>query len=269
MEASVEVWRALSYLGTEAFYVLLCTLLYIAWSPRKGMALLSATALGAATTLYLKQVLHMPRPPPSTWLAPAYGYGFPSGHALVSSAFWTSLTVASGRLALAALATAVVVAVSVSRVELHVHYVRDVVGGALIGLSIGVAIAKLFERRWLETLVSVSAIATAMSLATLLAPAPGLSQQSIEMGERYCYTVAGISAALPLYIAVERRIDEERYRSLSPFKRVGLAIAVAIAVTAAALAATKHLGYPPTLLPAFIAITSGVIASPLLISGRR
>jgi len=266
---AVELWKALSYLGTEAFYVLLCTLLYTAWSPRRGIVLLASTALGAALTLYLKAVLHLPRPPPSEWLVPAYGYGFPSGHALVSSSFWTSLTLVSGCRALAALAAAVVIAVSVSRVELHVHYVRDVVGGALIGFAVGFTLYRLSRRALRETILCTSIIATALSLTALLAPAPGLSPESIAVATRYCYTVAGISIALAVYPLVERRVRDEVYRSISAVKRLGLAIAIAIAATVSAVASTKLIAYPQLLLPSFAAITLGVLSSPLALASRR
>lgn len=70
---------------------------------------------------------------------------FPSGHVIVATVFWglfvvdTGLFTARGRTFLAA---SIVTLVGLSRVALGVHYVGDVVGGAVIGLAVlGVALA--------------------------------------------------------------------------------------------------------------------------------
>lgn len=88
----------------------------------------------------LKLAVDRARPAFDDPVATALGASFPSGHALGSAAFWTTLAVLAlphVRRPRSLLAGAVLVAVLVaaSRVLLGVHYVSDVTGGLLLGLG--------------------------------------------------------------------------------------------------------------------------------------
>ena len=79
----------------------------------------------------LKVAFHRPRPPTLFGLAGPAGYSFPSGHALVSFAFFGALAVFAAprrwlRYIVAALPVA---AIGYSRIYLGVHYPSDVLGG--------------------------------------------------------------------------------------------------------------------------------------------
>ena len=108
-------------------------------------------------SLYLNQVLKMvfatqrpfhidPEVAPADAVATAPGNGFPSGHAQGSVTFWTAAAVYVRRRWFAALATAVVVLVSLSRVYLGLHQPIDVVGGLTFGLAV-VAVSLYLQRR--------------------------------------------------------------------------------------------------------------------------
>ncbi len=89
---------------------------------------------------YLKALFGLPRPPAvyHKVFPPLTDSGFPSGHAQTSTAFWSGLTLVlrGGWLPLGIVLTALV---ALSRVYLGVHFVGDVLGGAAIGLGLGIA----------------------------------------------------------------------------------------------------------------------------------
>jgi membrane-associated phospholipid phosphatase len=148
-------------LGDPWFYFVVLTGLYfLAGSTpaidRDRAAFLVALTVGVvAFTSGLKHLFAYPRPPtpeavPGIGLVPtplhplylgavvADGFGFPSGHALGTAAIWpgTALIVDLWERRWRLLtAGAVVLAVSFSRLVLGVHYLVDVVGGAVLGAA--------------------------------------------------------------------------------------------------------------------------------------
>lgn len=135
----VELWKTITRLGDEEFYVVAAVLAYYALLPdwSSGLALVLAVLASGAVNVLLKYLLGMPRPPNP--LVEVSGPGFPSGHAQVSASFWTSLALLARKASLAVLAAVVVAGVSLSRVYLRAHYEVDVIGGVLIGAFIGYA----------------------------------------------------------------------------------------------------------------------------------
>lgn len=123
-------------------------------TPLQDCSYLFALALGtSALTMSLKHVFMLPRPPGATtamlpaWLPasskPVYeslvtsdGFGFPSGHALKSTAVYGGaallFTKRDGQKYL--VPAAIVAIVALSRVVLGVHYVVDILTGILLGL---------------------------------------------------------------------------------------------------------------------------------------
>ncbi|WP_163513375.1 phosphatase PAP2 family protein [Fodinicola acaciae] len=99
-----------------------------------GAELVSTTA---------KVLVHRARPPHGFWLSNAGGYSYPSGHALLSASTYSVLAFVGcclvralwARLTVALAAGAMVVAVSVSRVYLGVHWLTDVLAGTMVGLG--------------------------------------------------------------------------------------------------------------------------------------
>lgn len=140
-------------IGSEYVYVTLLVLAFVAVDAKRSRSL----ALALLASLYLNQVLKMvfatqrpfhidPGVAPVDAVATAPGNGFPSGHAQGSVTFWTAAAVYVRRRWFAALATAVVVLVSLSRVYLGLHQPIDVVGGLAFGLAV-VAVSFYLQRR--------------------------------------------------------------------------------------------------------------------------
>lgn len=135
---------------------------------------------GFALTTGLKQLFTLPRPPMPggvvglhyvpTLLHGAYietatasGYGFPSGHALLTTVAWGGLALVldvSTRKRRVLVAGAVVALVGFSRVALGVHYAADVVAGVVIGLAYLAVVVGLGDGRtrvalWLAAVIAV------------------------------------------------------------------------------------------------------------------
>ncbi len=141
--ALTPLMRAASEANSAYAYVLVVPLVYWVLSRRVGFRLLLADAAGTVATVVMKDGFALPRPPDSgetAWLTEADGYGFPSGHASAAATTWSTLAALTKRLPLALFGAAVTVAVALSRLYLGVHYGRDVVGGALLGLGVGLTV---------------------------------------------------------------------------------------------------------------------------------
>jgi undecaprenyl-diphosphatase len=98
-----------------------------------------ACGLASLTSTVLKAVFDRPRPEGPYLVDVPTSASFPSGHATTAFGAAAALAVLAPSLRWWALAGAAIVAYS--RVHLGVHYVSDVVGGAVIGASVGVAVA--------------------------------------------------------------------------------------------------------------------------------
>ncbi len=201
-DAVVAVTALLTQFGAVWFVFLLLAVFAVAVfgpvdAPVDGtavVALSGATLLAVGLTTLLKAVFALPRPPGAdtvqvpaalTTLAPLYeyaatgdGFGFPSGHALLATAFYGTLAhVWSGRRP-TRLAVAVVTLVALTRVVLGVHYLVDVVVGALLGLVVVALATRGPPTRTLTVAVAVSLVAVAVApdvptLLTLSAAAVG------------------------------------------------------------------------------------------------
>jgi len=141
------VFRAITMLGDEKFYLLLVPLLY--WAVDKGLALRAGVLYlaSAYVNTWLKAAFAIPRPSPTSVrvLDNPEGWSFPSGHAQSTTTAWTYLAVRLRKRWLWWVAGAMVVLVGLSRVYLGVHYPQDVI----VGTGIGLLLVALYS--WLET----------------------------------------------------------------------------------------------------------------------
>ncbi|MFC4549640.1 MULTISPECIES: phosphatase PAP2 family protein [Halorussus] len=135
--ALLPVFVAITRLGNPLFFLVVFVLDYWFRDHERGAHALGLAVGGMAVVTALKTLFDAPRPPPAVNAIPISGFSFPSGHA-------TGATVGYGILAYDlklgskrsrfAVAGALVTLVSLSRVVLGVHYVRDVVAGMAVGV---------------------------------------------------------------------------------------------------------------------------------------
>ena len=131
--------------GYPLLFVSGALLLFFLWKSQRRNAIFVALCIGGVSALNVSAKLLFQRARPDLWvsLAPEGDYSFPSGHAMLSSAFtamilalvWratrTSARASFWRLASALVGVAFVVAVGLSRLYLGVHFPSDILAGWL------------------------------------------------------------------------------------------------------------------------------------------
>ncbi len=121
---------------------------------RRALRFLAMVGLTLAVSLVVKNGLALPRPPVDLHRVAEDGFGFPSGHATATAGLAFSLAAvsrwgsASLRWTLATLAVAVIAA---TRVLLGVHFLVDVVVGAMVGLTVVLLGRRMTEDHLAET----------------------------------------------------------------------------------------------------------------------
>lgn len=191
LQEAIPEWLAVAIglvtqLGDVWFVGLVLGALY--WSYRREAAAIAVarTIGGMALLIGLKYLFAFARPdrplldpghlpgviqPLYEATAFADGYGFPSGHALVTTVVYVSLagmlTVGTARKRYLA-AGAIITAVSLSRVLLGVHYVVDILAGIALGLAYLGATRVLFSYAPRERATVAFGLAVACSAGAVL-----------------------------------------------------------------------------------------------------
>lgn len=137
--------------GEDPAIILVLALVYWLYERENTMTLASYVVAGIAFTLIVKTGFAMPRPPDDVWLiARDYDpYGFPSGHAFNAVIVYGGLIYLHDKLRNPLWLTggiALILAISISRVVLGVHYVGDIFVGALVGIGFLLAIDQITGR---------------------------------------------------------------------------------------------------------------------------
>jgi undecaprenyl-diphosphatase len=127
------------------------------WRPREALFFVLVVATGWGVGRVLKLAFQRDRPELALRLIDEDSFSFPSGHSVFAAVFFGMLAVLAWRLARiaspwvrAAIVTScmlLMALIAASRVWLGVHYVSDVVGGAVLGLA-WVALAWTIREAW-------------------------------------------------------------------------------------------------------------------------
>jgi hypothetical protein len=119
-----------------------------------GIRAMYVIIFSAYVALFAKNLFGLPRPPEYLHKVTENDFGFPSGHALVSSGFWGYMGFRIRNSQIIIAGTLAVFLVSLSRLYLGVHYPGDVAGGIVFGLTVAyvfykgeTGITSLFEKQ--------------------------------------------------------------------------------------------------------------------------
>jgi membrane-associated phospholipid phosphatase len=171
-------FQAISFLGSELFFLLLVPLVYWAIDARAGMRLGLILLISTGVNAFLKLMFAGPR---SYWYSDrvsAYAaessFGLPSGHSQISASVWGMLAIAARRSWFWPFAIGLVILIGVSRMYLGVHFPSDVLAGWAIGAARLFGFVVLAERAgaWLSRRALGSQVLVAFVTSLLLiAPA--------------------------------------------------------------------------------------------------
>lgn len=139
---------AITELGSPTVLMVLLAVLFWCGNRRRSALVISYGVAGLGFVLALETLLALPRPPEEALLTSleVEGYGVPSGHAFASVVVYGGLVSAYDRLRdpiPVAAAGTVIVAASLSRVALGVHYLGDVIAGVGLGIAFLVVMNRL------------------------------------------------------------------------------------------------------------------------------
>jgi hypothetical protein len=148
------LFKVITNLGSEPVYILIASLIFWCYDRKKGIRAMYVIMFSAYVALFAKTLFGMPRPPGYLHKVTENDFGFPSGHALVSSGFWgyMGFRIRNNKIIIAG--AVAVFLVSLSRLYLGVHYPGDIIGGIVFGLTVAfvfykseTAINGLFEKQ--------------------------------------------------------------------------------------------------------------------------
>lgn len=143
----------MSFLGGGWFGILLVPLggaivLFLLRRPWSAAFFLVAQAASAGVVQVLKQVLGRARPE-DILIFSDFG-SFPSGHTAGAATLAVATAVVVGRRWVVAVGVVWVVLMAFTRTYLHAHWLSDTVGGALLGVGVGLLVAATFARLFLR-----------------------------------------------------------------------------------------------------------------------
>jgi len=129
-------FKVITNVGSEPAYIFFALLIFWCFNKKTGIRAMYVIFFSAYITILAKNLFGMPRPPAYLHKVTENDFGFPSGHAQISSSFWGYLGLQSKGTHIIIAGAIAILLVSLSRIYLGVHYPGDVVGGIIFGLSV-------------------------------------------------------------------------------------------------------------------------------------
>jgi len=239
-------FKLVTLLGEELILIVLLGFIY--WSVNKKIGEKIGFTVFISLTLnsILKLVIHRPRPfmvdssienlkPES-----AGGYSFPSGHTQTAATSFFSLYYFLKKNWLLIVAIIITVLVAISRMYLGVHYLSDVVFGAILGILIAWLMSKYFDL--IKHIDKVYKVLLALSLLAVLVVVivnylGNMTENGLDAAQFYFDSEAvlkmlGTVAGFIIGVNFEKQhVNFENHRTLwKNLVRFGLGIAVILAV---------------------------------------
>jgi membrane-associated phospholipid phosphatase len=162
--ALTELFAVVTTLGDPVFLVgVVAALYWLVDDQESATRLVGYTLVAIAVTISLKEGLALPRPPAAARavVVDSGSRGFPSGHAIGATVVYGGSVLLFDRLRTprtAAVVTALVALVSLSRVVIGVHYLGDVVAGVAVGVAILGVVRSVGEPRFVYLLAALAVV---------------------------------------------------------------------------------------------------------------
>ena len=140
-----SLFEALTNLGSDVLFLVLLSLIYLSYDKGFGRRLCYVFFFIVFVTDFFKEFFQDPRPPANLERDEPYtSWGFPSGHTTTTITFYGYILLSHlgerrSRFPLIVLCMFPIIVIPISRMVIGVHDLQDVVGGAVIALSILVA----------------------------------------------------------------------------------------------------------------------------------
>jgi len=138
-----EIFKMITFFASPIALIILSIALFFIFKNKK-YGLLSLTNLIVVTLINQMLKFIFVRPRPFEWmLIEETGYSFPSGHAMVSMAFygmlvyliWQTKISLNKKKIWTIVLSVLILLIGISRIYLGVHYFSDVIGGLFLGTS--------------------------------------------------------------------------------------------------------------------------------------
>jgi len=153
-EFNTHLAKIITFLGSSIILISIAIILLIVIKNKKiGVSICYNLALIASINYILKNIIQRPRPEEFQIITET-GFSFPSGHTMISTAFYGYLIYLiykniinkKTKWILIIILSILIILIGLSRVYLGVHYISDVIAGFLISISYSVVYSILAKK---------------------------------------------------------------------------------------------------------------------------
>jgi membrane-associated phospholipid phosphatase len=167
------VFEGITQMGNDILYLVILILVFVSYDKAFARRFFYLFFIVVFATDFLKELFHDPRPPSNDLREhPASGYGLPSGHTTTAITFYGYPVLSHldetrvKRLLLLACVT-IMVLVPISRLIIGAHDLQDVIGGAVLSLTILVTFMVL--QPWVSRAAATWSLGMKLTVGTIAA----------------------------------------------------------------------------------------------------
>jgi membrane-associated phospholipid phosphatase len=215
-----QIFKAISFLGSELWFVIFFSFIYFAFEKRFSRRLIIPYLIGYHLTIVTKDIFRDPRPPSNEFFGEPLetSYGLPSGHTQSSVGVYGFIFhqfksyPKKGRIIVRIFSFLLLVLVPISRIIIGAHDLQDILIGYLLGYSVLLIYFALEE--WILSLKTKLPMVVKILLGAIASIVVWVSCIFIFPDNKYdfgltCGLLLGVSIAFPL---------EEKYVRYNPIK---------------------------------------------------